>query len=111
MGVEDALVLVTVLGKALADTKLDKNVAVAAALQTYSAVRLERSQWLVSSSRDMGDIYQWRYRTGSDAEKIEAEMEGRSKKIWDYSVEGMVAEAEQECERQIKLGKDILLWA
>jgi salicylate hydroxylase len=107
MGVEDALVLVSVLEKALSNTnRLSKAQAVTAALQAYSAVRLERSQWLVSSSRDMGEIYQWRYpATGSDPAKIKAETESRSKKIWDYDVDQMVAEAKQECERRLELSE------
>lgn len=105
MGVEDALVLVSVLEQALLHKGgLSKAQTVAAALQAYSAVRLERSQWLVSSSRDMGEIYQWRYlATGSDAGRIKAEIESRSRKIWDYDVDQMVAEAKQECERSLKL--------
>ncbi|RDW57707.1 hypothetical protein BP5796_12508 [Coleophoma crateriformis] len=105
MGVEDALVVVSVLEKALSNISgLSKAEAVTAALQAYSTVRLERSQWLVSSSRDMGEIYQWRYSaTGSDPMKIKAEIETRSRKIWDYDVDQMLAEAEGECERRLKL--------
>jgi len=104
MGVEDALVLVTVLKQAFSDTeRRSKSQAVTAALQAYSAVRLERSQWLVSSSRDMGEIYQWRYTaTGSDPVTIKAEIESRSRKIWDYNVDQMVEEAKRECQRLLK---------
>lgn len=105
MGVEDILVLVSVLETALSGRKeLSKAEAVTVALQAYSAARLERSQWLVSSSRDMGEIYQWRYQaTGSDPEMIKSEIESRSKKIWDFDVGRMVAEAKHECEKNLML--------
>jgi salicylate hydroxylase len=105
MGVEDALVLVSVLEKAFSNASgLSKAQALTAALQAHSVVRLERSQWLVKSSRDMGDIYQWRYpATGSDPAKIMAEIESRSRKIWDYDIDQMVAEAKQECESRLEL--------
>lgn len=104
MGVEDALVLVTVLNKAREQAgRFGKPRVVKAALQAYSSVRLVRSQWLVSSSRDMGDIYQWRYPTsGRDAANIKSEIESRSRKIWDFNVDGMMAEALQEYDRNLE---------
>ncbi|PVH94010.1 FAD/NAD(P)-binding domain-containing protein, partial [Periconia macrospinosa] len=103
MGVEDALVLVTVLNKVLySRDEAEKVQPVSAALQAYSQVRLQRSQWLVSSSRNMGEIYQWRYPdSGNDSLKIKSEIENRSRKIWDYSVDDMMAEASRECERRL----------
>lgn len=105
MGVEDALVLVSVLKTALSKAgQSSKAEAVSVALQAYSAVRLERTQWLVRSSREMGDIFEWRYTaTGSDPAKIKAEFDSRSKNLWDFDVGRMVAEANAECERMLKL--------
>ncbi|ROW12027.1 hypothetical protein VPNG_05280 [Cytospora leucostoma] len=62
MGVEDALVLATALETAVAYPEYRKRKAktISAALQAYSDMRLERSHWLVDSSRVMGDIYEWR---------------------------------------------------
>lgn len=104
MGVEDALVLVSVLETALSKGSGSscKTRVISAALQAYSAVRKQRTQWLVQSSRDMGEIYEWRYpNTGSDPVKIKAEIEGRSRKIWDFDVGRMVEEARAECEKQL----------
>jgi salicylate hydroxylase len=111
MGVEDALVLATALEVAVASpafrdgpAKGGKAKAIAAAFQAYSAVRLERSQWVVQSSRDMGDIYEWRYpATGRDPEKCKAEFEQRSRRLWDFDVEKMVGETKSETERQLKV--------
>jgi len=108
IGVEDALVLATALDTAMARVRdgsvASKARAVTTAFQTFSAVRLERSQWLVRSSREMGDIYEWRYAvTGRDAEKCKAEFERRSRRIWDFDVDKMVAQAKSVCQRWLKV--------
>ncbi|GES64796.1 FAD-dependent monooxygenase afoD [Aspergillus terreus] len=99
MGVEDALVLAELLELVDAGPVAARQRNIKAALQTYSSVRIERSQWLVQSSRDMGDLYEWRYPpTGEDGAKCKAEFERRSKVIWDFDVDGMVAEAKKNYE-------------
>ncbi|KAM0186530.1 hypothetical protein ACHAPQ_011914 [Fusarium lateritium] len=95
MGVEDALVLAVALDLAM-DTIQEEGVnmkaeGIAAAFASYNAVRLERSQWLVQGSRDIGDLYQWRNAsTGRDALKCQAELERHQRKIWDFNVSEMV---------------------
>lgn len=99
MGVEDALVLAELLDQVQGLPLSERSGVLPAALQAFSAVRLERSQWLVQSSRDMGDIYEWRYpTTGSDNAKCKAEFERRARKIWDFDVDGMIAESKREYE-------------
>lgn len=100
IGVEDALVMCEVLDAARARAEngspqqQSKRLAVELALQAYSRVRMERSQWLVRSSREMGEMYQWRYGpTGRDVERCRAKLEHASRKIWDFDVDKMVAEA------------------
>ena len=107
MGVEDALVLATALETATArlssGSGISKKQAITAAFEAFSAVRLERSQWLVRSSRDMGDIYMWRYAaTGNDPGKTKAEFERRMKIIWDFDVDNMVKETRKECDHRMK---------
>ncbi|KAI1412490.1 putative salicylate hydroxylase [Hypoxylon sp. FL1857] len=102
MGVEDALVLATALETTMARTYdgsvSSKGTAISTAFQTYSAIRLQRSHWLVKSSREMGDIYEWRYAaTAHHADKCKAEFEHRSRKIWDFNVDKMVADSQSEC--------------
>lgn len=102
MGVEDALVLGELLDQVQHLGVSARPRALKAALQAFSAVRLERSQWLVQSSRDMGDIYEWRYpTTGKDSAKCKAEFERRARKIWDFDVDSMVAESKREYEGQL----------
>jgi salicylate hydroxylase len=112
MGVEDALVLVTALDTALDCTNdgthnahaVKKAEAVVAAFRAYSEVRRPRTEWLVQSSRDMGDIYEWRYAaTGRDPQKCKAEFERRSRRLWDFDIDKMVAEARSETERWLQM--------
>ncbi|KAK3681622.1 hypothetical protein B0T22DRAFT_502185 [Podospora appendiculata] len=108
MGVEDALVLADLLARVQDDTTISapgRPRAIEAALQAFSAVRKERSQWLVQSSRDIGDIYQWRYQaTGEDSAKCKAEFEWRARKIGYFDVDGMVADGRREYEARFAGG-------
>lgn len=106
MGVEDALVLATVLDLATASIRgrglRIKTSAISAAFQAYSAVRLSRSQWLVRSSREMGELYQWRHpEAGRDPERCRAELESSTRMIWDFDVDGMVAETARRFEHGV----------
>ncbi|KAI2464014.1 FAD/NAD(P)-binding domain-containing protein [Annulohypoxylon bovei var. microspora] len=102
-GVEDALALATALGLVVdtdaasavqtPHTSQRKKEAIAAALGAYNDVRYARTQWLVRSSRETGDIYEWMYpSSGSDSTKLRAEIAARQKVIWDFDVAEMVEE-------------------
>ncbi|EMR67660.1 putative fad binding domain protein [Eutypa lata UCREL1] len=92
-GIEDALALATGLGMAADAPVAGRKQAVVAALSAFNDVRYERTQWLVRSSRETGDIYEWMYPgSGSDPVKLQAEIAARQKKIWDFDVTGMVEE-------------------
>ena len=58
MGVEDALVICELLAGLGAGSEEVQPGQLAAALRAYSDVRIPRSQWLVESSRQVGDMYQ-----------------------------------------------------
>lgn len=67
---------------------------VLAAMQAYEDIRLERAQWLVESSRIVGKMYQGQDdKVGGDLIKCAEEIEWRSRRIWDYDVDQMVAQA------------------
>lgn len=94
-GVEDALVLASLL-KTVDERSwpVDRAKMVRSALNTYNNVRYERTQWLVDSSRKVGDLFEWRDPTcGRDAELFGHEIDWRSHEIWDYNVEKMVEDA------------------
>ncbi len=113
IGVEDALCLSTLLDLALTSLKPPhpptKNALLSAALSTFSSVRKERSQWLVNSSRTVCEVYEWNDAlTGSDPEKCFKETEGRSLRIWDFDIEGMLGEAREGFERRVEgMGDEI----
>jgi salicylate hydroxylase len=98
IGVEDALVLCEALATVQARSSssggnCDQRAAIVHALQAYSQARMERGQWVVRSSREMGQIYQWRYGpTGRDAERSKLKLERASRTVWDYDVEKIVTE-------------------
>ncbi|KAJ5272903.1 hypothetical protein N7478_008028 [Penicillium angulare] len=97
IGVEDALVLSEALVAAQSNTinggHHGQRAAIVHALQAYSQARMDRGQWVVRSSREMGQMYQWRYgRTGRDAERSKQKLEGASQIIWDYNVDKIVTE-------------------
>lgn len=105
-GIEDAAVLAAVLAAAsetassLAKTKAE---ALRAALATYDAIRLERSQWVVQSSRILGELYEWQYEpTGRDAAKCGAEVYWRSHQIWDYDVDDMLRRTAEDYRRRLE---------
>ncbi|KAJ5967193.1 hypothetical protein N7501_003441 [Penicillium viridicatum] len=104
MGVEDALVLAELLARVDAGptTTIQRNLKIA--LHTYSSVRIKRSQWLVKSSREMGDVYEWRYpASGDDGDKCKAEFERRSQVIWDFDVDGMVTDAKKVYDSHVEV--------
>ena len=101
MGVEDALVLAELLAHVAARPAKGRPQQLAAALRAYSGERLERTHWLVQSSREMGDMYQWRYApVGEDGAKFKAEHTQRTRKIWDFDVNAMVDRAKKDFEKQ-----------
>ncbi|WYZ38369.1 hypothetical protein EsH8_III_000283 [Colletotrichum jinshuiense] len=93
MGVEDALCLVTALAEAagsLRDTSpASKHEAITAAIKAYDAVRRERTQWLVRSSRVVVDMFQ---QSGAEGgrDNFQTEISERSHRIWDFDWQGMV---------------------
>lgn len=65
-----------------------------AVFATFDAVRRERCQWLVRSSRFAGDLYEWRAPgVGKDFEKIEKEIIERLSIIGDVDVQKLCTEA------------------
>lgn len=92
-GVEDCLALAVLLDIASKQTKIDRPTAVCAALQVYNKVRYERSQWIMDTSRVIGEIYEFQNpECGTDHAKIAREIHDRSHKIWDYDVDAMVTD-------------------
>jgi salicylate hydroxylase len=68
-----------------------------AALMTFDSSRRERTQWLVQSSRFIGDCYEWRADgVGNDLKKIEEAINHRNSIITDADVEKMCRDAKED---------------
>lgn len=100
MGIEDALAMSSAM-QFVRESSTSAAVSIPAALQAFSAVRKERSQWLVQSSREMGVIFQWRDSSaGNDGERFRVEAEQRANKVSDFDVDGMVDGVRLEMEKR-----------
>jgi 2-polyprenyl-6-methoxyphenol hydroxylase-like FAD-dependent oxidoreductase len=101
-GVEDGLALATLLDiVSKADVPTNSSV-LKTALQVYNDVRYERCQWLVDSSRKIGNVYEFMDpEVGTNHEKFEHEMYTRSHKIWDYDMDRMVHDCKLLVESRI----------
>ncbi|OJK02263.1 hypothetical protein ASPACDRAFT_1854241 [Aspergillus aculeatus ATCC 16872] len=96
--IEDTAVLATLLQ----DERVRTHADLAAVFAAFDASRRERSQWLVRSSRFIGDCYEWRAEgVGRDFQKIEEEINRRNGVIANVDVAKMVEEARQELGRQL----------
>jgi salicylate hydroxylase len=92
MGIEDC----AVLSELLADELITKNHQIEDVLAVFDIVRRKRGQWLVQSSRHIGDCYEWRAKgVGKDFKKIEEEINHRNGIIANVNVEEMCNEARQ----------------
>ena len=97
VGIEDALCLVTLLDKAVAaieENKASKAQALGLVFTTFNAIREKRTKWLVQSSHEVCEIYEWNHpKTGADPEKCFEEIKRRSHKIWYFDYESMLRES------------------
>lgn len=100
IGVEDALALATLLGRARATLEEEAGAhepgeVLSRVLELYDRVRPARGRWLVKSSREACDIYEWSYPgTMADWDKCYAEIEARSHRLWYFDINGMLKELE-----------------
>lgn len=90
MAIEDAAVLSRLLG---AIEKSDAT-ALQAAFRVYDAIRRPRSQKLVTTSREAGELYEFQVPgIMDDMEKVSANLHQRLRWIWDIDVEELCQEA------------------
>lgn len=89
-GVEDALVICTLLQsvqlEAIRDGR-ELRAALTDALQTYSRARRDRGRWVSRTSRQMGEMYHWRYGpTGRDPERMRKKVEENWREAVNYDI-------------------------
>ncbi|KAH8196241.1 hypothetical protein TruAng_009598 [Truncatella angustata] len=108
-GIEDALALAELLSAV--SRRLGDNVPietlVAAALETYNEVRYERCQWLVQSSRIVGEMFEWRQsKISTGPEAFARDLSSRCHTIWDFDTEEMVASAHKKFNGKMRRIRD-----
>lgn len=93
--IEDSAVMAALLSDGRVRTAAD----IEAAFEAFDANRRERCQWLVESSRFIGDAYEWRAPGLEDNfEKIEEEINRRNGIIGDFDIEKGCQAALQQLE-------------
>ena len=94
--IEDALVLGTLL------SKVGDKAQIANAFFAYDQVRRPRSQKIIGTSRDAGDLYRMvKEGVGSDVEKMKEELDVRMRWIWGRDQKKQCAEAVQLFEESL----------
>ncbi|KAI0401626.1 hypothetical protein F4802DRAFT_609206 [Xylaria palmicola] len=101
-GIEDALVLATVLKAANNEVAArrfgkDKPQICRDALAAYNTVRFDRDQWLPGATREAVELFQWGDKeVGRDHEKFLQRVHHLYHTIWDNDIDEMVKAAELE---------------
>src|SRR5256885_2659999 len=82
MALEDAYVLSNLLGMV---TQVDE---IEDAFRVYDAMRRQRTQRLVTTSRDCGETYELENKdVGADVQKLTRNLDERQRWIWDHNLE------------------------
>ncbi|PWY70935.1 salicylate hydroxylase [Aspergillus heteromorphus CBS 117.55] len=96
--IEDTAVLTALL----TDERVHTHRDLKAVLAAFDENRRERSQWLVQSSRFIGDCYEWRADgVGSDFQKIEEQINRRNGVIANVDIGKMCDEARGSLEKRL----------
>lgn len=93
-----------ILADLLADDRVHSHSDLEAALDVFETTRKDRGQWLVQSSRFIGDCYEWRANgVGDDFEKIEAEINRRNGIINNVDIGEMSLHAKEELGEKLSM--------
>jgi salicylate hydroxylase len=91
------------MAELLAEELLQSSKDLEAVFAAFDTSRKKRGQWLVQSSRRIGDCYEWRAEgVGNDFKKIEAEINERNGIIANVDLTEMCAQAREELGRKLK---------
>lgn len=90
------------LASLLADPQVQGPQHLDVVFAAYDAQRRERTQWLVSSSRRAGDLYEWLAAdVGRDPAKIARELNERLGHVWNFDLKDAVREATKDLHRRL----------
>lgn len=91
-----------VMAELLADPAVTAPEHLESVLAAFDHSRRERSQWLVQSSRWIGDCYEWQAKgIGRDLEKIEAEINERIEVISNYDLDWACRNAKDDVRNRL----------
>ena len=92
-----------VMAELLADERVQSGKDLEAVFAAFDASRKERGQWLVQSSRRIGDCYEWRAEgVGKNFKMIEAEINDRNDVIANVDLMQMCVQAREELAQNLK---------
>lgn len=108
MGIEDAAVMVGLLEEShrcLLESRSQhsRQQVLEAAFSAFDRARRERTQWLVSSSRLIGNVFEFRHPPCNDNPcKMEKELKWRHRKVWDADVRSMMEVANSDLKTHLQ---------
>lgn len=98
--IEDA----AVMAEMLADESVKSSKDLEAVFATFHEVRKERGMFLMSSSRWIGDVYEWRAEgVGSDFKKAESEINWRNATLGDVNLGEMCKDARAKLQGKLSV--------
>jgi len=98
MCIEDA----AVMAELIADPEVKTGKDVEAVFGVFDELRRTRGEFLVQSSRLIGDVYEWRAeQTGRDFAKCQAEIQKRNDQIANVDIEEMVREGREKVHQRM----------
>ncbi|GKT41557.1 FAD-dependent monooxygenase sorC [Colletotrichum spaethianum] len=95
--IEDAAVMASLL----AEDGVRCSADLEAAFATFDEHRRERGEWLIKSSRRAGELYQLQSEHGKDFQKLEAEIQVTSKKMWNFDIELNIQKAVRDLNKRL----------
>ncbi|KAF4981771.1 hypothetical protein FZEAL_2493 [Fusarium zealandicum] len=91
-----------VMAELLADDRVQASRDLEAVFAVFDACRRERTQWLVQSSRRIGDCYEWRADgVGRDFGKIEREINERLETISGIDLDAVCKDAREDLRKRL----------
>lgn len=92
-----------IMAEFLADENVCSATDLEAVLATFDAQRRPRGQWLVQSSRWIGDCYEWRAKgVGDDFTRIEKEINERNGVIANVNMGKMCEDAKSDLQARLR---------
>ena len=90
IGIEDCAILAELL---FHPSLRSGDRSIESAFEAFTKQRLERTHWLVESSKRVGEVFDWRTEYGGDKNKIKEELQTRFNNVWNGQIKDYIAQA------------------